>query len=136
VYFHGPAYRVLGDAWRAEGVLAGRLAGGLPPNHVPGETPTVVAPRLIELAFQTAGLAEIAAAERMGLPSRIERLDFLRATNGEPDGSTALVREAGEGAFDVDVTDGSGHVLFSLQGYRTNPLPMPVGAGPFKSLRG
>jgi hypothetical protein len=70
------------------------------------------------------------------LPSRIDRLDFLRTTNGEPAGSTALVRDAGEGAFDVDVTDGSGQILFSLQGYRTNPLPVPIGADPFKSLKG
>jgi hypothetical protein len=134
IYFHGPSYRVVGDAWRADGILAGRLAQGLPPGQDPAGGPTVVAPRLIELAFQTAGLAEIAQSERMGLPSRIERLEFRREANGEPEGSTALVEEAGDGAFDVDVTDHTGRVLLSLRGYRTNPLG-PVAGGPFKALR-
>jgi len=134
VYFHGPSYRVVGDAWRAKDVLAGRLAPGLPAGHEPAGGSTIVAPRLVELAFQTAGLAEIAQSERMGLPSRIERLEFRRAANGEPDGSTALVEETGDGTFDVDVTDKTGRVLLSLRGYRTNPLGRVENA-PFQALR-
>jgi acyl transferase domain-containing protein/acyl carrier protein/NAD(P)-dependent dehydrogenase (short-subunit alcohol dehydrogenase family) len=134
IYFHGPSYRVVGEAWRADGILAGRFARGLPPGQDPAGGPSTVAPRLIELAFQTAGLAEIAQADRMGLPSRIERLEFRREANGEPEGSTALVEEAGDGAFDVDVTDAAGLVLLSLRGYRTNPLG-PVAGDPFKALR-
>ncbi len=134
VYFHGPSYRVVGNAWRAKDVLAGQLARGLPAGQEPAGGSTIVAPRLVELAFQTAGLAEIAQSERMGLPSRIERLEFRRAANGEPDGSTALVEEAGDGAFDVDVTDKTGRVLLSLRGYRTNPLGRVENA-PFQALK-
>ncbi|TFG53086.1 MAG: SDR family NAD(P)-dependent oxidoreductase [Gemmatimonadales bacterium] len=134
VYFHGPSYRVVGDAWRVKGILAGRLARGLPAGQEPAGGSTIVAPRLVELAFQTAGLAEIAQSERMGLPSRIERLEVRRAANGEPDGSTALVEDAGDGAFNVDVTDKTGRVLLSLRGYRTNPLGRVENA-PFQALR-
>ncbi|NJD19169.1 MAG: SDR family NAD(P)-dependent oxidoreductase, partial [Gemmatimonadetes bacterium] len=56
-YFHGPAYQVLAEAWRHRGDVAGRFASPLPPNHEPAGQATQVAPRLVELAFQTAGLA-------------------------------------------------------------------------------
>jgi len=134
VYFHGPSYQVVGNAWRAQDILAGRFADGLPSAQDPPGLPTIVAPRLVELAFQTAGLAEIAQFERMGLPSRIDRLELKRSQNGEPEGSTALVAETGDGAFDVDVTDEEGTVMLSLQGYRTNPLG-PAAAAPFAALK-
>ena len=44
------------DAWGGEGLVAGRFAADLPANHEPAERPTLVMPRLVELAFQTAGL--------------------------------------------------------------------------------
>ena len=53
---------MLGRAWR-EGVrIVGQMAKGLPDQHQPPDLPTLVAPRLIELCFQTAGLWEIAGA--------------------------------------------------------------------------
>ena len=114
-YFHGPAYQVLKDAWRAEGAVAGRFAADLPPNHEPAERPTLVAPRLVELAFQTAGLAEIAAHERMGLPYGFERLELLRPSDGEVE-SAAVVRSRDGGLFDVEVADVEGRVLLSAGG--------------------
>ncbi len=134
-YFHGPAYQVLKDAWRADGAVAGRFAADLPPNHEPSERPTLVSPRLIELAFQTAGLAEIAAAERMGLPYGFERLLLLHPADGEVE-SAAVVQTRAGGAFDVEVADVEGRVLLALEGYRTSPLPGAVRAAGFAPLRG
>jgi len=133
-YFHGPAYRVLKDAWRAEGMVAGRFAVDLPANHEPPDRPTLVSPRLVELAFQTAGLVEIATAERMGLPFGFERLELLRPANGEVE-SAAVVRQRAEGAFDVEVADVEGRVVLSLEGYRTSVLPGTVRAADFAALR-
>ncbi len=59
VYFHGPAYQVLDRAWRDDGHVVGRLAGELPDDHDPASQPTELAPRLIELCFQTAGVWEL-----------------------------------------------------------------------------
>ena len=74
IYFHGPAYRVLERVWRDGDRVVGLMADPLPPDHLPAECPTRLAPRLIELCFQTAGIAEIARTGRMGLPERIDRV--------------------------------------------------------------
>ena len=50
------------------------MAKGLPDNHHPSELPTLMAPRLIELCFQTAGLWEMGVQGRMGLPLHIDRV--------------------------------------------------------------
>jgi Polyketide synthase dehydratase N-terminal domain len=133
-YFHGPAYRVLKDAWRAEGTVAGRFERDLPPNHEPAGRPTLVTPRLVELAFQTAGLAEIATTERMGLPFGFDRLELLRAGDGEVE-CAAVVHPRDGGAFDVEVADVDGKVLLALEGYRTAALPGPVRGADFAVLR-
>jgi acyl transferase domain-containing protein/acyl carrier protein/NAD(P)-dependent dehydrogenase (short-subunit alcohol dehydrogenase family) len=133
-YFHGPAYQVLEGAWGAEGVVAGRMADGLPANHEPAERPTLVAPRMVELAFQTAGLAEIADSERMGLPLGFRRLELAGEVNGEVE-STAVVEATDDGSFDVDVANTDGQVVLSLRGYRTSALPGEVSGEAFGALR-
>jgi NAD(P)-dependent dehydrogenase (short-subunit alcohol dehydrogenase family) len=134
-YFHGPAYRVLRDAWRAEGAVVGRFAANLPPDHDPPAPCTLVAPRLVELAFQTAGLAEIASAGRMGLPHAFDRLELLHVGDGEVESAAVVVPREG-GGFDVEVADVDGRVLLRLKGYRTSPLPGSVRAADFAGLRG
>ena len=133
-YFHGPAYQVLEGAWWAEGLVAGRMAGDLPANHEPSDRPTLVAPRMVELAFQTAGLAEIAESERMGLPFGFTRLEVSGGVNGEGE-SSALVQSTEDGAFDVDVTNAEGQVVMALRGYRTAALPGKVSGEAFGALR-
>ena len=46
-----------------------QLATELPPNHTPDGDPLAAAPRLVELCFQTAGVAELAADGSLGLPA-------------------------------------------------------------------
>jgi NADP-dependent 3-hydroxy acid dehydrogenase YdfG len=133
-YFHGPAYQVLAEAWRHKGDVAARFAHPLPPNHEPAEQATQVAPRLVELAFQTAGLAEIAATSRMGLPFGFVKLEMPGAGGGEVE-SVALARALGEGSFDVQVADAQGRLVLSLAGYRTAALPGAVGSDAFAPLK-
>jgi hypothetical protein len=123
VYFHGPAYRVLERVWRAGNEVAGRLADGLPTGHVPAEFPLQAGPRLVELCFQTAGVHEIGATGRMGLPRRIARLDLPGGAPAEVGGSCALVAPRPTGGYDAVVLDPTGRVVVRLSGYETAALP-------------
>src|SRR5208283_839771 len=82
VYFHGPAYRVLKRAWWNENGAVAEMAADLPGNHHPSDQPLTIAPRLIELCFQTAGLFEMAVQHRMGLPRRVDRVLLYRSPDG------------------------------------------------------
>ncbi|HKT88952.1 MAG TPA: SDR family NAD(P)-dependent oxidoreductase, partial [Candidatus Sulfotelmatobacter sp.] len=66
IYFHGPAYQVLQNAWWNGEHMVGLMAEKLPANHFPPGLPTSISPRLVELCFQTAGLWEIGTENRMG----------------------------------------------------------------------
>ena len=139
VYFHGPAYQVLGSAWGdGPGTVIGRLADTLPANHDPAELPTVMAPRLIELCFQTAGMYELGVNDRYGLPSRITRVQKLRDISPDDRPFYSVVRHSETGAgFDADVVDQDGEVFLRLVDYRTAELPGAAGAlqtGPIKAV--
>ena len=74
LYFHGPAYQVVERAWWDGHRIIGLMAKGLPANHLPSELPTLMTPRPIELCFQTAGVWEMGAQGRLGLPQHIDRV--------------------------------------------------------------
>ncbi|MDH3687673.1 MAG: SDR family NAD(P)-dependent oxidoreductase, partial [Myxococcales bacterium] len=133
-YFHGPAYRVVGAAWRSGDEVIGRFAGDLPPNHTPESQALATRPRLLELCFQTAGAGEIASTGRMGLPRSIAR---VRLGSGAAQGACAVVaaREPGSAA-DVVVVDADGRVLLELEGYATVALPEPLDAPPLRAALG
>ena len=125
VYFHGPAYRVIDRASvEGQGVVA-VMTAGLPPNAKPASAEQVVAPRLLELCFQAAGLWLLEKKETMGLPTSLERATVYRP---EPEGRDnrlfAVVTTRGDGeSFDVRVVDEKGLVHAEVVGYRTVALP-------------
>jgi Polyketide synthase dehydratase len=122
VYFHGPAYQVLERAWQADGDVVGRFAPDLPPAHEPPGQPTEIAPRLIELCFQTAGVWELGRTGRMALPTHVDRVvRFEGAAETGPLFAVVHPRD-GEGV-DAEVVDEGGHVRLRLEGYRTTELP-------------
>ncbi|HSP37508.1 MAG TPA: SDR family NAD(P)-dependent oxidoreductase, partial [Frankiaceae bacterium] len=142
IYFHGPAFQVLDRAWHTERSVIGRFAPQLPPGHQPADRPVLVAPRLIELCFQTAGVQELGAAGRMALPAHIDRI-VLHSHDGEhpngdhPNGDQLLARvdegvvddaadDAAGGRFNAEVLDATGRVQLRLEGYRTVALPAPI----------
>ena len=138
LYFHGPAYQVIERAWWDGHRMVGLLAKGLPANHLPSESPTVMTPRLIELCFQTAGLWEMGAQARMGLPQHIDRVSLLSLPTAESEdtGLYAVVsRDGDRGNFDAEVVDAKGNCYLQLNGYRTVALPSAVDAERLKVLQ-
>jgi hypothetical protein len=108
------------------------MAGDLPANSVPIEAGLVTAPRLTELAFQTAGVHEIGTEGVMALPAHIERVAYGPAA--AESGAVALVTPGAEG-FDALVVDDSGNGLVEMTGYRTIQLPAPIDQALVEPLR-
>jgi hypothetical protein len=136
VYFHGPAYQVLGRAWRADGGVAGELAAELPDNHIPADQALAAKPRLIELCFQTAGLLGLATEGVLGLPQAIERVVLpAYPETAEETRLVAVATPRGDDLFDVRVVDSVGRTVLRLEGYRTVAFPAPVAAERLEPLR-
>jgi hypothetical protein len=125
VYFHGPAYQVIERAAvEGDGVVA-LMAAGLPPNARPAGAEALVAPRLLELCFQAAGLWLLAKKQTMGLPTALERATVYRPEDAAGEKRLYVTVEArGESeAFDARVVDEKGLVHAEVVGYRTVALP-------------
>ena len=136
LYFHGPAYQVAERAWWDGHRIVGLMAKGLPPNHLPSELPTLMAPRLIELCFQTAGLWEMGAQGRMGLPLHIDRVSSLLMPESADTRLYAVVTsDPARGSFDAQVTDTKGNCYLQLNGYRTVAVPNAADAERLKALQ-
>ena len=135
IYFHGPAYQVLERAWWDGTRMIGEMAAGLPGNHQPSDRPTLMAPRLIELCFQTAGLWEMGAHSRMGLPQHVHEVSWLRAPQSAEGRLYAVVTPHPEqGSFDAEVVDATGNRYVRLGGYSTAALPDGLDAESLKAL--
>jgi hypothetical protein len=127
VFFHGPAYQVLDRAWRENGFTIGLLAAPLPANHSPASERLIMAPRLIELCFQTAAIMELVEHGYMGLPRSVSRVRTIRASEEANGPLYALVRPGAEPeSYDAHVVDASGTVFVELHGYRTVRWPVRV----------
>ena len=133
VYFHGPAYQVLERVQVCDDAALGLLKAGLPGDTTPEGAAVQIAPRLVELCFQTAGILEIVLENRLALPAAVRSvtcyIDLEGAMAEEKAGNRlyALVHRSGTGqAFDADVVDGAGKVYLALRGYQTVPLPETV----------
>jgi hypothetical protein len=121
VYFHGPAYQVVDQAWRAGDVVVGRLVDPLPANHEPPALTLRTEPRLLELCFQTAGLRELGAEGRMALPERVERVELFEGWSGAA--PVHAIAEPGDDGASAVVVDSEGKVRLRLTGYRTIAVP-------------
>jgi hypothetical protein len=135
LYFHGPAYQVMENSWRSGKEIMGSFAGNLPANHEPADRPTLAAPRLIELCFQTAGIYELAGKARMGLPYQIAQVQFLKPPEEGKQKLLAAVTSEPDGAFDAQVLDEMGEIYMTLRGYRTSELPDAIEADLLKPIK-
>ena len=135
VYFHGPAYQVIERAWWNGKQMIGVMPASLPSNHQPPDLPTLMAPRLIELCFQTAGLWEMSVEDRFGLPLAVRQVSLLRAPELAEGPLYAVVTpHPDHKAFDAEVVDGKGNCYVQLSGYRTAAMPNSPDAEPLKAL--
>jgi hypothetical protein len=128
IYFHGPAYQVIDSVWRAGSQVVGAMVERLPANHNPADLPTLVAPRLIELCFQTAGVLEIAAKGKMGLPRQIESVRAVEPSEVQGRLFAIVTPDAGGETFNARVVDEAGTVFVDLRGYGTAELPNEIEA--------
>jgi acyl transferase domain-containing protein/NAD(P)-dependent dehydrogenase (short-subunit alcohol dehydrogenase family)/acyl carrier protein len=136
LYFHGPAYQVMEKAWFDGKRVIGLLAKGLPPNHHPSELLTVMAPRLIELCFQTAGLWELAMQGRMGLPRQVREVSVFQPSNAASNRLYAVVSpDPAQGTFDAEVLDSEGNCYLRLNGYQTVTLANAIDPVSLKPLQ-
>jgi hypothetical protein len=126
LYFHGPAYQVVENSWRAGAEVVGVFKKDLPANHEPADMPTLALPRLIELCFQTAGISEMAGKATMGLPYHIDQVNFMKPPAERRDSYFAAVKSDPEGSFDAQVIDDKGNVYLTMRGYRTMQMPNPI----------
>jgi acyl carrier protein len=134
-YFHGPAYRVVASAWKANDQSAARLADPLPENHEPAALPLATAPRLIELCFQTAGLWQAGTEGQLALPLHVGGARVLRDPARASGALVATAKQIAPGRFDCRVVDAEGNVIVQLDDYRSIPLPVPIPEGVAASLR-
>jgi hypothetical protein len=115
--------------------MVGELVSDLPDECEPSRLQTVIGPRLIELCFQTAGLWEIAAHGRMGLPWQVHGFSWLRAPESAEQSFYALVTpHPDQGTFDAEVVDADGNRYLQLVGYRTAEVASSIDAEPLKAL--
>ena len=131
LYFHGPAYQVVGSAWKRDGGAAARFAADLPPQT---DEPVLIGPRLVELCFQTVGLFEAGTDGVLALPLHVDAVHL----NGEPTeraGLVATARPDGHGGFICVVRDDEGRLVLRVDGYRTVPLPEPPPANVVAPIR-
>jgi hypothetical protein len=136
VYFHGPAYQVVRQAWWDGIRMVAQFAENLPVNHHPADLPTAVSPRLIELCFQCVGLWELGVQGNFGLPQHVQEIRFFaapEAANGLL--YAAFVPKPGEVGFDVEVLDTAGNLYLEVKGYRTVPAPAGLNAEAVRALQ-
>jgi hypothetical protein len=134
VYFHGPAYQVVQRAWWDGHRIVGLMANNLRENHHPSTRPMLVAPRVVELCFQTAGLWDLGVQGRLGLPQHIDQLRILRSPE-LAEGRLYAVVTRNQGWFEAEVLDEKGNRYLQLIGYRTVTLPGVVDAEALKALQ-
>jgi hypothetical protein len=136
LYFHGPAYQVLKRAWWDGTQIVGLMNANLPTNHQPADRPLTIAPRLIELCFQAAGLWEMGIQGRMGLPRHIDRVRVIHNPESVIDPLYALITpNTQRQTFNARVVDAKGTVYLIMDGYQTIALSEAINPERLKALQ-
>jgi NAD(P)-dependent dehydrogenase (short-subunit alcohol dehydrogenase family) len=118
VFFHGPAYQVVDEAWHSGSEAVTRVARNLPASCAPATGATATEPRLAEACFQTAGLWEVGQAGHLALPAHVDQVSVLHRPL--PDSELfATAHQSEDGSFDCQVVDIDGDVVVRVKGYRT-----------------
>jgi hypothetical protein len=134
VFFHGPAYQVIDEAWHRGPDAVAHLARHLPAGHAPENGRTTSEPRLAEACFQAAGLWEIGHAGHLALPAHVDAVSMPHRVAPETE-LFAIAHRGDDGGFDCEVLDGDGDVVLRVTGYRTVGLDGPLPAGLQQPIR-
>ena len=134
VFFHGPAYQVVDEAWHRGSDAIARLARRLPAGHTPETEQTTTEPRLAEACFQTAGLWEIGHDGHMALPAHVDLVSMPHLPAPEAE-LFAVAHRADDSSFDCQVLDNEGAVVLRVNGYRTVGLDGPLPADLQRPIR-
>ncbi|HYL07022.1 MAG TPA: SDR family NAD(P)-dependent oxidoreductase, partial [Candidatus Udaeobacter sp.] len=126
VYFHGPAFRVLAEAWSDGSKLIGRYSPRLPTLTSGDDGALRTPPRLVELCFQTVGVLEMGRTGRLALPAHADRIVFHEPAAGQGELFAAVTPADGSAGFGADVVDPTGRIVIELGGYRTVELPLAI----------
>ena len=105
VFFHGPAYQVVREAWHSGADAVARLARHMPAGNTPETGHTATEPRLAEACFQTAGLWEIGHAGHLALPAHADLVSMAHQPVPEAE-LFAVAHPGADGSFDCQVLDG------------------------------
>jgi NAD(P)-dependent dehydrogenase (short-subunit alcohol dehydrogenase family) len=134
VFFHGPAYQVIDEAWHRGSAAVSRIARHMPADLPPDAFHMTTEPRLAEACFQTAGLWEIGHAGHLALPAHVDLASVPRRP--VPEGELyAIARPAEGGGFDCQVVDKDGDIVIRVNGYRTVGLDSPLPADLQRPIR-
>ncbi len=125
LFFHGPAYQVLEKVGVEGNQATGLMALDLPPNTDPQDARSLIAPRLVELCFQTAAQWNIETREAMAYPLGFGQVTAYRQPDeaGEQRLYAVVETEDDGQTFEAKVLDESGNVYVALDGYRTVSRP-------------
>jgi NAD(P)-dependent dehydrogenase (short-subunit alcohol dehydrogenase family) len=124
-FFHGPAYQVIERAGASGNECLALMAHDLPANTAPANAESIMAPRLIELCFQSAALWTEQVKGAMGLPLGFDKVTAYRQPE-EAEGRRlyCVCATANDGeSFDATVVDEAGNVYVKLDGYLTVARP-------------
>ena len=124
-FFHGPAYQVIERAGVSGNECLALMAHDLGPNTAPANAESLMAPRLVELCFQSVGLWTERVKGAMGLPLGFEKVTAYRQPE-EAEGRrlccVCTTPNDGE-SFDATVVDEAGNVFVTLAGFLTVARP-------------
>ncbi|MEJ2752750.1 MAG: polyketide synthase dehydratase domain-containing protein, partial [Chloroflexota bacterium] len=125
IFFHGPAYQVIERAGVSGSRAVSRMADQLPTDREPAGARMLMAPRLVELCFQSAAQWSVETKEAMAFPIGVESLSvYLQENDTGAARLFALVNTEDDGeTFDARVVDENGRVYVDLRGYRTVSRP-------------
>ena len=95
-----------------------------------------MAPRLIELCFQTAALREVAGEGRIGLPRHVGEVCLGRPVELAEGPLYAVVTSDAKGdSFEAEVLDRAGNRYLQLRGYQMVAHPDAVDVTPLLALQ-
>ena len=124
-FFHGPAYQVIERAQVSDKGVVAVFSDSLPPNTSPADVESLVAPRLLELCFQSAALWHEKVKGAMGFPLGFSRVTAYRQEADADSRLFCVCQTADDGeTFDCVVADEAGNVFVELAGYVTVSRPV------------